>query len=231
MSSRHYQTILLDAGGVILDETEQEKIHRTIAVDIIRDIDNSFGAADYNDDIAESVYRFVPNAYQYVYWKQCTEHMATFDRLYRRHMVEYRRRRLKLRINDGLEDQLRRLSRIVDIGIAGMYGAELFDLLESNGLLRYFTYRFTQDDFNITKPDPRYLDQICKRCGVEPTDTIMVGDRIDMDIIPAKMLGMATIRVKTGLHREQQPRLPREYPDIEIASLADLGGAVESLSQ
>jgi ribonucleotide monophosphatase NagD (HAD superfamily) len=31
----------------------------------------------------------------------------------------------------------------------------------------------------------------------------MIGDRIDKDVIPAKLTGMKTVRVKVGLHKTQ----------------------------
>ena len=50
----------------------------------------------------------------------------------------------------------------------------------------------------------------------------MVGDRIDKDITPANVLGMKTIRIKTGLHKNQEPRIPLEVPGLTIASLNEI---------
>ncbi len=58
----------------------------------------------------------------------------------------------------------------------------------------------------------------------------MVGDRIDKDIIPAKLLGMKTILIRVGLHRNQQPRIPFEVPDAELNSVAGLAETVSGLA-
>jgi ribonucleotide monophosphatase NagD (HAD superfamily) len=50
----------------------------------------------------------------------------------------------------------------------------------------------------------------------------MVGDRIDKDIIPAKMVGMKTIRVKTGIHKNQKPRIPEEIPDLTVNEIEEI---------
>jgi ribonucleotide monophosphatase NagD (HAD superfamily) len=50
----------------------------------------------------------------------------------------------------------------------------------------------------------------------------MVGDRIDKDIIPAKMIGMKTIRIKSGIHKNQEPRTPDEMPDLSINELNEI---------
>lgn len=62
--------------------------------------------------------------------------------------------------------------------------------------------------------------------GVPPADCIMVGDRLDKDIAPAKALGMATIRFRTGRHRRQRPRMPAETPDVEVTDVAELEAAI-----
>jgi putative hydrolase of the HAD superfamily len=130
----------------------------------------------------------------------------------------------------GLEAELKVLSAGLDIGIAGQYGADILDLLDENALLGYFRYRLTQDAFTITKPDPRYLEQIAHACGVETGQCIMVGDRIDNDIIPAKQLGMKTVRVRVGLHRHQEPRIPFEIPDAELTGIRGLGRTVLNIA-
>jgi putative hydrolase of the HAD superfamily len=127
---------------------------------------------------------------------------------------------------EGVDTELLNMASRLKVGIAGQYGGDLLALLEKHGLLEYFRYRFTQDDFDITKPDPRYLEQIASRCGVEPGECIMVGDRIDNDVIPARQLGMKTVLVRVGLHRNQEPRIPSEEPDVELQGIAGLGRAV-----
>jgi len=65
-----------------------------------------------------------------------------------------------------------------------------------------------------------------ERLGVAPTGCIMVGDRLDADIAPAKALGMATIRFRTGRHRRQKPRSPAETPDAEVTDVPELMEAI-----
>ena len=85
-------------------------------------------------------------------------------------------------------------------------------------------------DFKITKPDPRYLEQITRKIGALPDECIMVGDRIDKDIIPAKQLGMKTILLRTGIHKYQKPRVPFEIPDKELPGIVGLAQAARELA-
>ena len=95
--------------------------------------------------------------------------------------------------------------------------------------VNYFAVHLTQDDYAITKPDPRYYEQILTRCQMKAEETVMVGDRIDNDVIPARQVGMKSIRIRLGLHRNQEERYPEEIPDIEISSADQLFDAVSSL--
>jgi ribonucleotide monophosphatase NagD (HAD superfamily) len=57
----------------------------------------------------------------------------------------------------------------------------------------------------------------------------MVGDRIDNDVVPAKLLGMRTVLIRTGRHREHQPRSWDEIPDFEVEDAIGILRAVEKL--
>ena len=51
---------------------------------------------------------------------------------------------------------------------------------------------------------------------------VIVGDRIDNDITPAKSLGWKTIRIKQGLSQGQVPTGPIQEPDFEVHRLDDI---------
>ena len=59
--------------------------------------------------------------------------------------------------------------------------------------------------------------------------SIMVGDRIDNDIVPAKALGMATILFRSGRHRRQRPRSTAEEPDSIVTDVPELEAAIGAL--
>lgn len=64
---------------------------------------------------------------------------------------------------------------------------------------------------------------------VPAANCIVVGDRLDRDIAPAKARGMTTIRFRTGRYRRQKPRSPAETPDAEVTDVAELDAAIKSL--
>jgi putative hydrolase of the HAD superfamily len=224
-------TVLLDAGGVILDESEHEQVRAELAVEILNQAMPGYSLDEYYSDVAEAVKCFCPSVYQYVFWNALNKDMSLFDRLYAAYLAEWKNRKPPLMLSSGFETELQEISEQFDVGIAGQYGQELLDLLEELTLLKHFSHHLTQDDLSTTKPDIRFYDQIVKEAGVDPQQCIMVGDRIDKDVIPAKLLGMKTILVRVGLHRNQQPRIPFEVPDAELDSIAGLAQTILRMAQ
>lgn len=217
-------TILLDAGGVLLDETEHEEAWARAISDAL-----GMPVASYWTDVDEAVACFVPRVYRYVLWKHTRPDRARFERLWTDCLAAQQEIRPPLAVMPGIGDEIRALRGRLRIGIAGQYGARLLDGLEDAGLAELLDWRFTQDDFDRTKPDPRYFVDIANACGVSPSECIEVGDRIDKDVIPARQAGMKTIRIRTGVHRRQEPRLPEEIPDVELPSVEGLAAAALDL--
>jgi FMN phosphatase YigB (HAD superfamily) len=54
----------------------------------------------------------------------------------------------------------------------------------------------------------------------------MIGDRIDNDIVPARVLGIAAIRFVSGRHSSQQPRSWNEAPHADVSSVDELGETI-----
>lgn len=223
-------TILLDGGGVIVDESELEDVRAKIISDVLSSLIRGYSTYNYRLDMDEAVKSFCPNVYKYIIWKYTEGNLPLFDELYQKHLSLWEKDHPPLKISAGFDVEAKAIGSRYKMVIAGQYGREILDLLRENSLLEYFSSSFTQDDFNITKPDPRYIEQIAKRVGADCNQCVMVGDRIDKDIIPAKMLGMKTILIRTGIHRNQRPREPFEVPDLELESLIGLSDAIDEIA-
>ena len=76
----------------------------------------------------------------------------------------------------------------------------------------------------VGKPSPIILDVALKTLGVAASDCVIVGDRIETDIVMGKGLGLATVLVLTGITRADDPRVAELSPDLVLGSVADLLG-------
>jgi FMN phosphatase YigB (HAD superfamily) len=224
-------TVLLDGGGVIVDESELENVRGEIIAETLTAVAPGYSLEQYWADIDEAVSLFCTNVYEYVIWKHSTNDRTLFDNLYSAHTERWKERQPPLKLSDGFDIEAKRICQRYKMVNAGQYGREILDLLAEHSLLNCFAIHLTQDDFAITKPDPRYYEQIVARAHAEPSECIMVGDRIDKDVIPAKQLGMKTIMIRSGIHRNQQPRVPSEIPDIELPTVRGLADAIDRIAK
>jgi HAD superfamily hydrolase (TIGR01549 family) len=88
----------------------------------------------------------------------------------------------------------------------------------------YFSLIFASAEFGLAKPDPQIFAAALSQAQCEPEEALMVGDRLDNDIGPAKSQGWKTVRVLPGFSRFQEPRSPHEIPDIIISGIEELSG-------
>jgi HAD superfamily hydrolase (TIGR01549 family) len=215
------KNIFLDAGGVILDETEFEETSSKIISNIIKDYNVNYSIKNYWKDVDEAVYRFVPKVYDFILYKNINN-LNDFRKIKAQYKNVLKQSNIKYKLMDGIQDFLKIFSGQYKIGILGQYGKDFRQYLEEIGLFQYFTFTEIQDDYKITKPDTRYFEAILEKCKCKPEESIMVGDRIDKDIIPAKMVGMKTIRVKIGIHKNQEPRTPDEISDLTVKNIEEI---------
>jgi len=215
------KNIFLDAGGVILDETEFEEISSKIITKIIKNYNGNYSIENYWNNVDEAVYRFVPKVYDFILYKNINN-LNDFNKSKEQYKNELKQSNIKYKLMDGINNFLKIFSTQYKIGILGQYGKDFRQYLNGINLLKYFTFTEIQDDYKITKPDPGYFEAILKKCKCKPEESVMVGDRIDKDIIPAKMIGMKTIRVKTGIHKNQEPRIPDEIPDLSVNKIEEI---------
>jgi len=74
------------------------------------------------------------------------------------------------------------------------------------------------------KPARAMLDLALARLGTVPTETLMVGDRLQTDIAGAQMIGMRSALVLTGVSTEEEARRWSPPPDIIAPDLTTLLG-------
>jgi HAD superfamily hydrolase (TIGR01450 family) len=74
----------------------------------------------------------------------------------------------------------------------------------------------------VGKPSPIILEVALQTLGVGAADCVIVGDRIETDILMGKRLGLATVLVLSGITRGDDPRIAELRPDLVVESIAAL---------
>ena len=84
--------------------------------------------------------------------------------------------------------------------------------------------------WGVEKPDPRFFARVAEAAGAPPAAIAYVGDRLDNDILPAKVAGMAAVFIRRGpwgVIHDADPEVERA--DLRLESLEGLAGRLAAL--
>ena len=150
-----------------------------------------------------AVAAFAPDVVLHMIETLCGGEPATVARVARR--VEAMTGQLDaFQLRPGIDDLLKRLR---GQGLVLDAHEPRWERLERAGIARLFT----------------------REHDVLPAECILVGDRLDADIAPARAAGMATIQFRSGRWRRQRPRSEAETPDAVVTDVAELEAAIAAL--
>lgn len=124
----------------------------------------------------------------------------------------------------GVPEMLETLSRKFRLGVVANQSEGTDKRLSEWGIRGHFSIVLASAELGLSKPDPRIFGAAISRAGCAPDGVLMVGDRLDNDIGPAKSHGCLTMRVLQGFSRFQTPRRAAEIPDLTISSITELQG-------
>ena len=90
------------------------------------------------------------------------------------------------------------------------------------GLLPFIEVIAASAEEGVAKPDYRIFQAALRKAKTQPHKAMMIGDRLDNDIRPAKALGMGTVWIKQGFSAYASVRSDAEQPDYTVGSLTEL---------
>ena len=94
--------------------------------------------------------------------------------------------------------------------------------LEKHGVLKYIDLVIASAEEGVAKPDKKIFEIALDRSNCEPDKAVMIGDRIDNDIVPANLLGMHTIWIKQGFGQYWNITQEIEKADYVVNNLMDI---------
>jgi putative hydrolase of the HAD superfamily len=107
----------------------------------------------------------------------------------------------------------------LSLGVVSNFEEWLERLLESLGVIPFFEVRVISGVEGYEKPDPRLFELALDRVGVEPAESVYVGDHPYFDTEPAAAIGMFAVLI------DRRGRYP-DHPGPRIATLDELPGVV-----
>ena len=114
------------------------------------------------------------------------------------------------------------LSGRYKIGIIANQSLGTKTRLEQHGILQYIDLVIASAEEGVAKPDKRIFEIALNRSNCQPGESVMIGDRIDNDIVPAKRMGMHTIWIKQGYGQYWDITDEVEKADCTVHSLMEI---------
>ena len=108
------------------------------------------------------------------------------------------------------------------LGIIANQSLGTQERIDNWGIGKYFDVVASSAEAGCAKPDPKIFTMALEMAGCAPSDAVMIGDRLDNDIIPAKKLGMKTVWVRQGFAIYQSIDDESARPDHIVDSIEEL---------
>ena len=191
------------AGGVdrlVAESYEQRRMEEVDQAELFRQALSGIGF-DLPDDIIEHIVALDHSAYSNSITVE-PEILAALDELRRA------RYRMGLVSNISLRPDLMRAD------------------LERMGLAKYLDAMVFSSEVGLRKPDSRIFQEALDRLGVEPQETVFVGDRLYDDVSGAQAVGMRA--VLTRQFRQEDD--PDYAPDAVISHLSELPKVLDRMA-
>jgi HAD superfamily hydrolase (TIGR01509 family) len=136
---------------------------------------------------------------------------------------------------DALHDDVRScLDALIQtgyrLGVIANQPSEVRRALVRDRLSGSFEFLGVSDDLGLEKPDARIFAHALREIGAEPSACVMVGDRLDYDVRPAKAAGMRAVWLLRGEAPEEPTAEQLAEPDATIRTLAELPAVLESFA-
>ncbi len=217
MKLKNIEWLFFDLGSTLIDESESER-RRTerlaallaesgieASIDKIRaTIDQA--SRDYApSSFREAVRRLCRSDAEYEFLCAATRYSHDYERLY-----------------PDAAGVLERLAGRYRIGFIANQGMGAEKRLEAFGIRKYFSLCFSSAETGMEKPDPGLFRLALAKADCKAERAVMIGDRLDTDVYPARRIGMRTVRVLRGVARVQTPVSDEYRADHTIEDLSGL---------
>ena len=95
----------------------------------------------------------------------------------------------------GIRDVILKLGQNYRLGLIANQPLEVIDVLRAHGLWDSFTVHGISAEVGFHKPDRGFFGWALDQAECRPEEALMIGDRIDNDILPARTTGMKTLQL------------------------------------
>lgn len=107
---------------------------------------------------------------------------------------------------------------VISNGIAVKQWEKLIGL----GIHHLFDVVATSEELGYKKPQKKIFLFAIEKLGFTPGECVMVGNRLDTDVLGGNQAGMLTVRLKKGKYGRKMPETDEETPDFEMDDFMEI---------
>ncbi|MFL2665039.1 MAG: HAD family hydrolase [Dehalococcoidia bacterium] len=226
------KNILFDIGGPIDKETLMDQLIDEQIIKSFKFFGINISDKKYKEIHDKLLLSFSKNLYKDIIWLLSNKNIKLSSKIEKQFYDNEKERNKKRDFFEPQKDIFKILRSLKNkkyvLGIVANQPVSSIKIMKQIGLLDFFSNKYVSDSVNLYKPDENFFLHVCKNINANPFESIMIGDRIDNDIVPAKKLGMKTIRLITGRYKIQNPRNNSEEADFNITNINQIEKIVES---
>lgn len=126
-----------------------------------------------------------------------------------------------IKLYSEVREVLETLSKHYRLGIIANQSSSIRELLKEWRIESYFQLIILSEEVGLSKPNTAIFTLALQKANIPADRVVYAGDRYDNDILPAKSLGMWTLRILTGFgkHARENEKLKSDW---SITSLQEL---------
>ncbi|MGN0458471.1 MAG: HAD family hydrolase [Eubacterium sp.] len=194
--------LFFDIGSTLVDETECVKKRCEVIIE-----SNNIDRQEFYDKVAECAKTdsYAVRAAADYYGVEIPRWYGELEKLY-----------------PDTKTVLEILPKKYKLGVIANQVAGTKERLDNWNIGKYFDVVVASAEAGCAKPDLKIFNLALEQAGCKPNEAVMIGDRLDNDIAPAKQLGMKTVWIRQGFAKYQSVNNETEQPDYIIDSIADI---------
>jgi putative hydrolase of the HAD superfamily len=125
-----------------------------------------------------------------------------------------------VRLDDDATDILQVLHQKYKLGVVSNFAIPEcgFELLDRFGLRGFFDIVVISGEVNQRKPSPKIFNRALQALGADASETVFVGDMLDLDVKGPKSVGMKTVLIQ----RRPLKDVVNVRPDYVVKRLSEL---------
>ena len=209
--------LFFDMGGVVLDDSRPEMLRQELALEIAQKYMPHITMAHVRE--AWMAASGTPGSMRIVALRELCKGLQNLEEVVSEYQEQCKIDYYGLsQVRPEAKNVLESLSQKYELGLMANQGARALELLEEEGVMKYFSHQKMSHHVGLEKPDPNFFLTILADTGARTNESVIIDDNWFRGLYPAKQIGMKTVLFE----RELIPFPDDSAPEWRVSNLKEL---------